>query len=92
MLRTYFVQRVTMSVIGRIVPSALQHSHPEEAILEPISGQGMDYAIQTLSRAGESSKHYPHKFFIIWSKCSYYLPKQANTKAAFIDCQHPSLQ
>ncbi len=53
MLRMYFVQRVTMSLIGRIVPSALQHSHLEEAILEPICGQGMDYAIQTLSRAGK---------------------------------------
>ncbi len=43
-------QQVTISVIGRIVPSALQNSHLEEAILEPISSQGMDYAIQTLSR------------------------------------------
>ncbi len=50
MPRTHFVQQVTMSVIDRIVPSALQHSHLEEAILEPISGQGMDSAIQMLSR------------------------------------------
>ncbi len=57
-----------MSVIGRIVPSALQHSHLEEAILEPISGQRMDYAIQMLSQCRESSKHYPHKLFIVWSK------------------------
>ncbi len=53
MPRTHFVQQATMSVIGRIVPFALQHSHLEEAILEPISGQGMDYAIQTLSHAGK---------------------------------------
>ncbi len=82
MPRTYFVQRVTMSVIGpsqqvtvsvigRIVPSALQNSTLPLTWKKPSWNQlvvkGWTMLYKRFPR-GESSKHYPHTLFIIWSK------------------------
>ncbi len=39
------------TIVFRIVSSAFYNSRMEEAIREPICGQGMDYAMQTLSHA-----------------------------------------
>ncbi len=41
------------TIVCRTVTSALYNGYLEEAILEPINGHGMDYAIQALSQAGK---------------------------------------
>ncbi len=41
------------TIACRTVTSALFNGYLEEAILEPISGHGMGYAIQVLSHAGK---------------------------------------